>query len=134
MNNDYVHIATSELKTININFASFFGKPTNKIPANISGYTVDSNGYCAAFPILVGGTDYWKEAVVMRGSPSMAGIVTKGWSHDDSKGGRSIKGVYGGIAGARNKSATGGMEELCVGMEVYQGHGFSVQYNVPYGM
>ena len=42
MNNDHVHTATAKLKTSNINFASFFAKPPNKIPANISGYTVYS--------------------------------------------------------------------------------------------
>ena len=43
MNNDHVHSATAKLKTANINFASFSAKPPNKIPANISGYTVDGN-------------------------------------------------------------------------------------------
>ena len=33
MNNDHVHTATAKLKTSNINFASFFAKPPNKIPA-----------------------------------------------------------------------------------------------------
>ena len=42
MNNDHVHSATAKLKTANINFASFFAKPPNKIPANISGYTVSA--------------------------------------------------------------------------------------------
>ena len=40
MNNDYIHTATTKLQTANINFASFFAKLPNKIPANISGYTV----------------------------------------------------------------------------------------------
>ena len=40
MNNAYVHSATAKLPAANINFASFFAKLPNKIPANISGYTV----------------------------------------------------------------------------------------------
>ena len=40
MNNDHVHSAIAKLKTANNNFASFLAKPPNKIPANISGYTV----------------------------------------------------------------------------------------------
>ena len=40
MNKDHVHTATVKIKTANISFASFFAKPPNQIPANISGYTV----------------------------------------------------------------------------------------------
>ena len=43
MNNNHVHSVTAKLKTANINFASFFAKPPNKFPANISGYTVVSS-------------------------------------------------------------------------------------------
>ena len=39
---DHVDYATTKLKTTNINFASFFVKLPNKIPTNISGYTVCS--------------------------------------------------------------------------------------------
>ena len=40
-NYDHVHSA----KTTNINFASFFVNPPDKIPANISGYTVLAFSY-----------------------------------------------------------------------------------------
>ena len=43
MINGYVHSVTTKLKTANINFAPIFAKPPNKIPANISGYTVCQN-------------------------------------------------------------------------------------------
>ena len=43
---------------------------------------------------LVGGTDYWQDAIVKCGRPGMTGSITEAWSHDEGMGGRSITRVY----------------------------------------
>ena len=40
--------------------------------------------------LLVGGIDYSQDAIVMSGCPNMADCVTKGWTHDKGRGGRSV--------------------------------------------
>ena len=46
--------------------------------------------------LLVGGTDYSQDAIVMSGRPKMAHSVTEVWRHDEGSGGRSVTGVQRG--------------------------------------
>ena len=46
--------------------------------------------------LQVGGIHHLQDAIVMCRRPKMARNVTKGWSHDNGRGGRSVTGVQQG--------------------------------------
>ena len=46
--------------------------------------------------LLVSGINYSQDAIVMCGRPKMAHGVTKGWSHDEGRGERSVTEVQWG--------------------------------------
>ena len=57
--------------------------------------------------LLVGGTDYWQEVVIMCGRLGMTNSVTEAQSHAEGRGGKSVTGVHGSVTVAQYKSVTG---------------------------
>ena len=59
--------------------------------------------------LLVSGIDYSQDAIVMCGRRKMVRSVTKGWSDDEGRSGRSVTGMQRGHETV-NDSVTGSME------------------------
>ena len=60
--------------------------------------------------LLVGGINYWQNAIVICRRPGMPSSVTKTLNHDEGSGGRSVTGVHGSVTREQNQNITEVME------------------------